>query len=1201
MNSQLLLFLVCAYGCLLFAIAWLAERYAHKVTFSWWRPLIYTLSIGVYCSSWTFLGAVGTAVTSGWHFLPIYLGPILVVLFGWRFIRRLLVVSQRNKVTSIADFIGSRYGKSQQLAAFVTLVLVVGTLPYIALQLRAVGIAWTTIHWNADNLREFDGFTSFLAAMILAWFAILFGTRVIDGPDRLRGMLTVVAVESVVKLVAFMGVALLAWQLVDFSPPEALGQESAAQLSSAWSEAFSSPNFSWQQLTSPLFFTQLLLAAAAIVCLPRQFHVMVVEYNHRSDLRYTRWLLPLYLSAFAILALPVAQAGAQLFSGLEISPDSYVLILPRWAGAEGILALTFIGALSAATGMVVVGTIALSIMISNELIVPIWLRLRSEGTLNSAGLGGSLRLIRRLSIVVVLLLSWALEWAFSDIRGLAAMGLVSFAATVQLLPAILAALYWRNGHSRGVLAGLVVGMSFWFYCLLLPAILTPEHALVLNGPAGLDWLSPHSLLGSGVIGEGLLDPLSHGVFWSLSLNYLVFWFVSRRMAFSSLDLRQADAFTRLRWPMFQERRDSEASAIDVHQLQALMQPLFGATRTNDMWQVFERQIGHRLLPHDKTPRFAVQSIESDLAAIIGAVSAHRAMQLLAKQKPLQLQDFVSLVGGSSRQIQFSQTLLQTTLETIPQGISVVDKDLKLVAWNQHYQEFFDYPKRLLFVGCEIEKIYRYNAVRGYFGSGSDNVDAAVLRRLQQLRTGRTHRMERVMPGGEVLEICGTPLANGGYVTTYTDISDHHAMLAQLEDAKGTLEERVDTRTAELTELNATLQRENALRARVEQELQDVHVSKSRFLAAASHDLLQPINAARLFIASLSAKVSEAPASQKPVEELLPALASDVGHLDAALASAEQLISTLREIARLGSGRETAKREHFKISQILKPLAEEARVLANKKSQGHSEPLSFEFIESSAWVYSDPHLLRRVIQNFISNALRYTSSGRVMLGCRRRGDQLVVEVWDTGPGIAPENQKIIFEEFERLPGLSSGNQGLGLGLSIAQRIARLLGHPLGLESQPGKGSVFRIFVALGQAQQQLKPAPTSDAQLTNLRVLCIDNEEVIQAGMRSLLEQWGCHVETAASLGQSLSRWTHKEPPALVLADYHLDTETGLDVLEALSYHWQQTLTAIVISADNSEELRGKVQQAGYHFLPKPVQPPALRTLMRRVLRRAQRP
>jgi len=1200
LNSQLLLLLVLAYGGLLFVIAWLAERYAYKLDFPWWRPLVYSLSIGVYCSSWTFLGAVGTAVTSGWSFLPIYLGPILLLLFGWRFIRRLLVVSKRNQVTSIADFIGSRYGKRQHLAALVTLVVVVGTLPYIALQLRAVGIAWHTINWDAGQLPPLDGLVSFSAALVLACFSILFGTRVIDGPDRLRGLLTVVAAESLVKLIAFVAVALLAWRLMELNPAQ-LGEQLAGRIT----DTSHAPNFAWSQLGEAHFWTQLLLATAALVCLPRQFHVMVVEYQQRRDLRYARWLLPLYLGVFALFALPIAQAGAQFFSGLEVSSDSYVLLLPRWAGDEWVLALAFIGTLAAATGMVIVGTIALSIMICNELVVPSWLHLKGDRGLKAADLGRSLRLIRRLSILLVLFLGWGLERLFSDTKGLAEMGLVSFAATVHLLPALWAALYWRGGHARGVVAGLLVGMSLWFYCLLLPAILTPEHSLVLFGPAHIAWLSPYNLLGLTTLTAGWLDPLSHGVCWSLLGNVCVFLLLSRRSHFNVLDLRQTDAFTRLHWQELPAQRERAASAIEVRQLQALLQPLLGAERSAAIWQGFERRLGHRLLPQDKAPRFVVRSIEGDLAAIIGAVSAHRAMQLLARQQPLQLEDFVSLVGGSSRQIQFSQTLLQTTLESIPQGICVVDKDLKLVAWNQPYQDFFSYPQRLLFVGCEIEKIYRFNAVRGYFGSGSDHVEQAIERRLQQLRAGQPHRLERHMPDGEVLDICGTPLANGGYVTTYTDISDHHTVLAQLEGAKETLEERVEARTVELTDLNATLQRENSLRAHLEQELSDVYASKSRFLAAATHDLLQPINAARLFMASLSAQLDDNPRASLSAgtggnadADQPPALAGDLQHLEAALSSAEQLIRSLREVSQLGSGRQSIAREHFDIAHVLRPLAAEAAVLMG--ARGESTELDFHWVESSAWVYSDPQLLRRVLQNFISNALNYTPQGKVLLGCRRRAGQLSIEVWDTGPGIAPQDQQKIFDEFERLPSRCAGQQGLGLGLSIAQRIAALLGHPLELASELGRGSVFRICVPLGQVGVCTAEAPSVDGSLAGLSVLCVDNEPAILAGMRSLLEQWGCRVETASNLGESLSRWTAPEPPQLILADYHLDAETGLDLLQALGYHWQQPLTAIIISADNSDALRQKVEAAGHHHLPKPLQPAQLRSLMRRFKRLAPR-
>lgn len=1195
MDSQLILVLVCLYSGLLFAIAWLAERYGHRLQQPWWRPLVYTLSIGVYCSSWTFLGAVGQAVESGWDFLPIYLGPILLVLFGWRFLRRLLIISSRNKVTSIADFIGSRYGKNQRLAAIVTLVLVVGTLPYIALQLRAVGIAWSAMHWDTEPGASFDSWSSLIAAMVMAWFAILFGTRVIDGPDRHRGLITAVAVESVVKLVAFVVVAILAMRVLSGDAFLNGGIE-LTPLAQA-------PNFHLGQLTSPLFFTEVLLAGIAIVCLPRQFHVMVVEYHHRSDLRYTRWLLPLYLAIFAVLVWPLAQVGAQLFTGLSVHPDSYVLTLPRWAGAETTLVLTFIGALSAAAGMVVVATIALSIMISNELIVPAWLRSNSRRGQTASDLGRSLRFIRRGSIIAVLMMGWALERFMSNTEGLASMGLISFAATAQLMPAVLGALYWSKGHAYGVIAGVLVGMALWLYCLLLPAVLPAGHPLVMYGLFNVPWLTPNNLLGLG-----WLDPLSHGVFWSLLANALVFVFVSRRSEFRLLDLRQSDAFTRLRWKLHKPQLDMEPSGIEVRQLQALMEPLFGPERTLEMWQEFQQRVGHRLLPHDQTPRFAVSMIESDLAAIIGAVSAHRAMQLLVSQQPLQLQDFVSLVGGSSRQLQFSQTLLQTTLETIPQGISVVDKDLQLVAWNEQYQQMFDYPKRLLYVGCNIEKIYHYNAMRGYLDTSEGGAEAAVDRRLNQLRSGNPHRLERELPGDRVIEIRGTPLANGGYVTTYTDVSDYHHMLDQLELAKETLEDRVESRTAELSEANASLQRENDLRARVEQELKEVHASKSRFLAAASHDLLQPINAARLFVASLHAKLNElnsklnelnlnvssppVSSAQQPLgEHRHHSLRSDVDHLDDALAQAEQLISSLREISRLGSGKERPKRENFSIDSLLRPLSGEAGALA------HKQGLEFRWVPSSVWVFSDSHLLRRVLQNFISNALRYTREGKVLLGCRRHKHSLVVEVWDTGPGIAEVDRQRVFGEFERLNNSSAGNQGLGLGLSIAQRISHLLGHVIEMDSVPGKGSVFRISVALGQEQEQARVKPVTDSRLSGLSVLCIDNEAVILAGMQSLLEQWGCEVVVASDLREALSLWPTATAPDLVLADFHLNEETGLDVLEALRYHWQQPLPAIVISADNSDEMRDQVQQAGCLFLAKPVQPAALRTLMRRALRR----
>jgi Na+/proline symporter/signal transduction histidine kinase len=1154
MDGQKLIILVAFYSVILFAIAWWSERYK-GFHVPWWRPLIYSLSIGVYCSSWTFLGAVGQAVENGWHYLPIYLGPILLFLFGWPFLQRLLKASHHNKVTSIADYIGSRYGKNQFLAAAVTLVLVVGTLPYIALQLRGVGIAWASLNWQAD-VSAFGDSSSLIAAMIMAWFSILFGTRVIDGPDRLRGLITTVAAESIIKVIAFVAVGLLAYSLVNYDSSQPL------------------PNyFRSEQISSTLFFTEILLAATAIICLPRQFHVMVVEYQSPADTRYVRWLLPLYLTAFALFVIPLAQAGGQLFGDLNISGDSYVLSLPRFTGDAWLLALTFIGALSAATGMVVVATIALSIMVSNELIVPVWLRPKDYSNIQTKNLARGLRYIRRIVIILILAASWLLERIMSNNDGLASIGLIAFAACAQLLPSVLASLYWKKGHAWGVLSGLVVGMSIWFYSLLLPALLESNHSLIMDGFLNISWLAPHNLFGLG-----FLDPLSHGVLISLALNALAFILISRLIKPGPVDERQTERFVfEKEMPLPGPYLDTHPSTIEVLQLHGLINPLFGEERSMRLWRRFERQIGHRLLPHDYAPNFVISAIEHELGSIIGAASAHKSMTLLAKQTPLQLQDFVNLVSGSSQQINFSQNLLQTTLETIPQGISVVDRNLKLAAWNQQYKKMFDFPKRLLYVGCHIKKVYEFNAQRGYLGSDDIKSDALVEKRLAKLASGRPYRLERELPNGKVLEIQGTPLPEGGYVTTFMDITEYHNIVSELAQAKNTLEQRVALRTQELEMANASLSRENQLRALSEKQLSEVHNSKSRFLAAASHDLLQPVHASRLFITSLQDQIEK-------LTEKNESLVETSQQLDDALSQTEQLINSLREISRLSSGKESAHKEHFSLDSLLRPLANEAQVIAKKKN------IEFRWINSRLWLHSDPQMLRRVLQNFVSNALRYTQKGKVLMGVRKQGDFVSLQVWDSGPGIVEDAMETIFEEFERLPS-AKGEQGLGLGLSIAQRISRLLGHPITVQSEINKGSCFSILVPLGHAKQVTVRPHQVDPNLSGIRVVCIDNELVIQSGMRSLLEQWGCQVVTAFSLGEALSQLTSS--PNIILADYHLDEATGVDAIEALRLHFDRPIPAIVISADNSEAVMQHVETAHALFLSKPVAPAALRNLMRR--------
>ncbi|MCQ3829323.1 PAS-domain containing protein [Microbulbifer elongatus] len=1167
-GTSLLLFFALLYVVLLFVVAWRAGR--HRQWMQHFRPVLYGLTLAVYCSSWTFFGAVGQAVSDTWSYLPIYLGPILLFLFAGGFLHKLVQVGERQKITSIADFIGSRYGKSRGLSALVTLLAIVGSLPYIALQLRAVTMGWEVIGGGDGGTDRFASLDTALAtALLMGLFAILFGTRHLEGRERNVGVVAAIALESLVKLFAFAAVAALAlWLLI--------------------TGGSGLPAVSWQPQLQWLepdinFFTQTLLAMAAIVCLPRQFHMAVVEYRKPEDLHTARWLLPAYLLLFSILILPISLAGQPLVAAGLSAPDSVVLTLPLQAGNGALTTFAYIGGFSAATGMVIVAVLTLSIMVSNELVAPLWLFLSRFTRLTAVALGTHLRLIRSLSILLLMLMSWGVHHGISGTEALASIGLLSFAAAAQLAPALVAALYWPRAHRRGVWAGLIAGYGLWLFCLVVPSMY-PDSDILQHGLFGVALLHPQQFL--GVSG---LDPLSHGVFWSLLGNILLLVGVSLVSRQNDNDQRQALAF------VTPEQSDAPApdlvpTGIRMGQVRSLLQPFVGASRLEEIWNDFELRSQQRLLPDDAASRFVIVDAERILAGIVGSAAANQVMALLYSNRPLKLEDIARLVDSTSQRLRFSQELLQTTVETISQGISVVDADLRLVAWNRQYLELFDYPERLLYIGCPVASLYRHNAERGLYGDTHDpeRLEAHVQRRLDLLRHGSAHRFERRLPSGAIVEVRGTPMPGGGFVTTFTDISEYRAAVDALEETRRSLEDRVQQRTAELSESNRALQEENRRRGEAEIKIRELHAAKTRFLAHTSHDLLQPINAARLFIASLQNKAAKGSWRE---------MGDDIHYIDSALTSAEQLIGALREISRLDAGNLKPKRAHFPLRQLMDGLNAEFSVLASEHG------LALHYVPTSTWVYSDRYLLRRILQNFLSNAIHYTARGRVLLGVRHRSDTegrplLEIQVWDTGPGIADAAKETIFDEFVRLGSSErSADKGLGLGLAIARRSAELLGHPLGLASTPGCGSMFSIRVPVGERQRAPQEAAGDDAteSASAIPVLCIDNERQILRGMQSLLGGWGCRVVTAASLEEALENWGAPSPPALVIVDYHLDRgATGVQVLESLCEYWQAELPGIVISADTSEEVRSAATERGWFYLPKPVKPAVLRNLVRRL-------
>ncbi|MFM7968240.1 NahK/ErcS family hybrid sensor histidine kinase/response regulator [Aeromonas sp. A-5] len=1155
-QGWLLIGLSLAYLGLLFLIAYVADKSKRRRLKG--QPLLYSLSLAVYCTSWTFFGTVGQASESPWSPVPIYLGPMLVFLFGWRLLARLILVAKREHITSIADFIAARYGKSQRLAMVISLIAVMGILPYLVLQLKAIVTGLDLLMANSVPAGP-TGNTAELAlgvALLLALFSILFGTRNLDATEHHRGMVVAIAFESVVKLLAFMAVGGFALWLIIARPSEARTLVATDFLDAVVAVSPGS-------LLELAIYT--LVAMCAVICLPRQFHVTVVENNQGQDLHWARWLFPLYLFLMGLFIWPLALAGKQ-WVGADMASDTYVISLPMSLGFDGMAMLAFLGGTSAATGMVIVCTIALAIMVSNDLVLPVLLR-RFWQQGRDERLMRLLLQVRRGAILLILLAAWVLYLWLGDLTSLSRIGYLSFGAVAQFAPALLLGLYWRHGNRKGVYLGLALGVSLWFLTLLA------ESGLLAGSPL-----------------EALLAPPDWPAFRELSLGA---WCIFLSLLLNLLGyvagslLSRAAVSERLQAANFvgKPSRDTTAlyqARVSVKELEMLAARFVGSSRVKRAFGRFAGEHGGTLAPQMQASADLIAHTERLLAGVFGTSSARLVLASALQGRNMQLEEIATIVDEASDVFRFNRGLLQGAIEHMGQGISVVDRELKLVAWNRRYIELFHYPHGLIQVGRSIEEIIRYNAEQGLCGPG--DIEAQVARRVAFMKRGSPHVSARERPDGRVIEMQGNPMPAGGFVMTFTDITPFRAAERVLREANEHLEARVAERTHELSELNRQL-------LLVNQQVERANHSKSRFLAAVSHDLTQPLNAAKLFTSSL---LEMLPQGGGQGEEQRAEQVRIARHIDDALGATEDLITDLLDISRLEAGKFKARKLDFALSDVLGNLKAEFGVLAQ------ASDIQFSVVESRLAVYSDVRLLRRVLQNFLTNAFRYNPAGRVLLGCRRLGDKVRIEVWDNGPGIPVDKQEAIFDEFSRLDhSRTAREQGLGLGLAIARGISQVLGHQLSLRSWPGAGSVFAITLNL--ATRPVMPSPVAapavrDSQLEGVRILCIDNEEEILIAMASLLGRWGCEVRCAQSLEQAEEIIGAGFLPRLVLSDYHLDDgKTGLQALHMIRLAHGNGIGGIIISADRKSELQTQIREHGFGYVSKPVKPLKLRALMNSLL------
>ncbi|QCO55064.1 sodium:solute symporter [Pseudorhodobacter turbinis] len=673
MPFNLLVFASLAYVIMLFCVAFLAERRAARGAVKWLRsPLVYTLSLSVYCTAWTFYGAVGYAARSGLEYMTIYLGPTIVFVGWWWVLRKLVRIGRQYRVTSIADLISSRFGKSNLLGVIVTLICVTASTPYIALQLQSVTLSFGVFaSATADGWAKPDGdVTSLWVTIGLAIFTILFGTRNLDANEQHTGIVTAIAVEAVVKLLALIAVGVFViWGLAD-GPADILARIDASQMAE------------WHM--KPSRWTGLIfLSAAAVICLPRMFQVLVVENSDERHLATASWAFPLYVLLMSLFVIPIAVMGLELMPEGS-NPDLFVLTLPLSQGQGGLAMLAFLGGFSSATSMVIVASIALATMVSNHIAMPLWLSLRP-----AKPVAGDVRrlmlLSRRLSILAILGLGFAYYQSSGGAEALASIGLISFVGVAQILPAMLGGIFWRGATRTGAIWGLCLGFAVWAYTLFLPSFgadgVLSEQILV-QGPLGLGWLRPQALF--GVAG---MDPLIHALFWSIALNTFTFCVGSLLTFPGPVERFQGAAFVNV-FEVDSGNAHGWAShgGAGAEDLLVMAQRILGDEEALGFFEAEARAQGRAGYLPDPTSGF-IDLLERRLAGSVGAATAHAMISQIAGRAIVSVEDLMAVANEAAQIKEYSSKLEEQREEMTRTARQLRDANDKLTTLSVQKDAF----------------------------------------------------------------------------------------------------------------------------------------------------------------------------------------------------------------------------------------------------------------------------------------------------------------------------------------------------------------------------------------------------------------------------------------------------------------------------------------------------------------------------------
>jgi Na+/proline symporter/signal transduction histidine kinase len=1129
---------------LLFFIAKLFDKPAEEQRRP--QPLRYAFSQAVLCSSWTFLGAVGLAVTGKMEFLGIYFGPVFLYTIGRPLLRRIIEAARIEGITSLSDFLAARYGKSVAVGCMVTFVAFIGTLPFIVMQLKAISSTISLIdiaherHDGLQNLFVLD--IPMLLIIAFAFFVIIYGTRHHDVTESRQGLISVVAWDGIVKLVAISVLGIFALYSLFDGPLDFV----RAVVSSDKVLSFSQ-NFNWLH-----FFAIGLMSLLTIILLPRQFHVAVVENHSKSEFDVASMVFPLYLITLNFFIFIISIAGV-LVLPVDTDPNFYLLSIPQIKGALWLEVLVFIGCLSAVAATVMVAVVALTLMIANSVVLP--LLLRNNNLMQWVGhndIPKFMNNLRRVIIVGIFLCVYVLYRLLGDYTTLTSSGLISFIAMSQLAPAMFIGLFWRRANGKATIAGISAGMFVWIICLLVPILVGFDIWQAL----GLENL------------RFAQDIYTNGAAWSLLVNLTVFIGVCLFSKPTAIELQQAENFVfngKTAMPI----AEGSNFTLKIQDLCNTIELYLGPEKCKQSFLAFTEKSGKEISMEDYVDAKVLRYAEHVLANSVGAASARLIMALLIKRGSSQENsETYELLGEASKALKENRDILRRALDQVDQAITVFDIKNQLINWNKQFRAMLNLPNKYGQVSCQLEDI-----VDGIIKHNNVSNDLTVQTILNHLNTVGKPWVLEIIDQDVSIEILTNTMPDGGLVISWNDISDKVRSARSLYNTNESLERRVEKRTEELTKANEQL-------AIATKTAQEANLSKTRFLAAAGHDILQPLNAARLYASTLLERASKT-GDAKLEQNILDSLSS-----------VEDILDAVISISKLDSGSMQPTLNYFSVEKLFNQLQVEFTPIAESKN------VELRFVSSTLWVRSDQNFLRRILQNLISNGIKYAPYGKVLVGCRRRKNMVVFEILDNGIGISEEEQEKVFSEFIRLDSGAKVAPGLGLGLSIVHRVAQVLNHPLKLISTYGEGSKFSLVVPIAASLSrrmdgQAIRRPKRRVDIADMKILCIDNEQKILDGMEALLSEWDCDVMTALSEEAALEIVKQRDDQIdFIVADYHLDEgKTGIDAVVAIRKYYKSPIPAVLATADRSEEVQENAARTELSILRKPIKPAALRALL----------